>query len=337
MSVHHELQHADDEGLAAEGHLSSPPDPLTDAVIAEIRQGHQILATELARLNAAVAAQRRPPALDATTDLSGAIVPAYSSAASQWDGADNGRLPRAGARSPDPQRVVHLGSERTPRPPERRSAIMAGAVAGGVGAVVVAVLAVLVLMPRLSTGEADAEAVAIGGLAPEVAADVAAEQPVAAPPAPVTSPAIDAVLTRAAPIRASLDPATVQLLDRLAVVQGLQGESRGEEAADVLGIGVQVARDDPDGIAAAVVEALKPEVTMEAAIALATRRPDVVGVGVAPLLDDLAAMPDVPAELAAAEAQSILDDAIAGSEDGTISGPYCNVAAHVLAPYLPTT
>lgn len=344
MSADHDPQHADDEGMAAGSHLPSGPDPLTDAVIAEIRQGHQILATELARLNAALAATRRPTELDATTDLSGAIVPAYASSAAAWDSAEGGRVQRAGARQPDPQRVVHLGSERTPRPAARRSAIVAGATAGGVGAVVVVVLAVLLFGSRLATDQAGAEAAIAGTIGPS-AAEVSAEQTAepaepAAPapaPAPVTSPAIDAVLGRAAAEAGTLDTPTQQLVERVATVQGLQGPSRGEEAADVYGIAVQVARADPDGVAAGVVDALAPEVTMEAALTLAAQRPDVVGLGVAPLLDDFSGMTAVPAELQRAQAQALLDQVVEGAEAGTISGPYCNVATHVLAPYLPTS
>lgn len=339
MSVHHDLQHADDDGPPPEGHLTSGPDPLTDAVIAEIRQGHQILATELARLNAALAAARRPTELDATTDLSGAIVPAYASSAAAWDGVEGGKVQRAGARQPDPQRVVHLGSERTRRPVARRSAIVAGATAGGVGAVVVVALAVLLFGSRLATDQAGAEAAIAGTVGPS-AAEVSAEQTVvaeAAAPVPVTSLAIDAVLGRAAAEAGTLDAPTQQLVERVATVQALQGPSRSEEAADVYGIAVQVARDDPDGVAAGVVDALAPEVTMEAALTLAAQRPDVVGLGVAPLLDDFSGMAAVPAELQRAQAQALLDQVVEGAEAGTISGPYCNVATHVLAPYLPTT
>jgi len=76
---------------------------------------------------------------------------------------------------------------------------------------------------------------------------------------------------------------------------------------------------------------------MDAAIALATRRPELVGLGVAPLLGDCSGLASVPAELQRADAQALLDQVIAGVEDGTVSGPYCNVADHVLRPYLPTT
>jgi hypothetical protein len=100
--------------------------------------------------------------------------------------------------------------------------------------------------------------------------------------------------------------------------------------ADIYGIAVSLARGNPDSVAADVEAALAPEVDLEAMLTLATRRPEVVGAGVAPLVDDFAALESAGSQEAA---QAVLDEVVAGVGAGTIAGPFCNVAATVLQSY----
>lgn len=173
--------------------------------------------------------------------------------------------------------------------------------------------------------------------AAESEASVAPSPPAPTPPA-TRSRALDRVLTAAATAPGALPDATQALVTRVPTLQRLDGPARAEEAADIYGLAVIAARaEDTPGPATALVDALAPEVTFEALDLVARRRPEVVGAGVAPLLDEFAALPTAPAATQRVRAQALLDAMIAGVERGTVSAGFCNVGAYVLEPYLEAT
>jgi hypothetical protein len=154
----------------------------------------------------------------------------------------------------------------------------------------------------------------------------------AVPPPPATP--LDAVLAQAA-AGTPVAPDTQALLDRVPTLQTLSGPSRAEEAADIYGLAVAAARsEEPPGPATALADALRPEVDLPALLTLAERRPAVVGPGVAPLVDDFTTLPTVSGSAQRAQAQDLLDAVVYGQDTGTISPGFCNVALHVLGPYL---
>jgi len=186
-----------------------------------------------------------------------------------------------------------------------------------------------VVSPSEATPGSSAVAVAPSPLAPSA---------IAASPLATPSRALDRVLVAAATAPQSLPDATQALVTRVPTLQRLTGPARAEEAADLYGLAVIAARgEDTPGPATALVEALAPEVTLDALRLLAQRRPAVVGAGVAPLYGEFAALPAAPASTQRARAQALLDAMIAGVERGTVSPGFYNVGAHVLQPYLQPT
>lgn len=297
-----------------------------EAAVLELQHRHRALAEEMARLSAILAASGRAPGeLDATTDPRVGLSP--------WEQPRrSGEVLRGGNVQPEPQRVVHLGTERTRRAEGRRT-LAVGASAGAVGAVVAVAVLMLGDLPGLGGG-AQAEATAPSPTAEATVLEAVVAQP-AAPPQAVPEPpraAIDAVLVRAS-TTPTMSAGTAGLVARLPVLADLSGPARGEEAADLYGLAVTEARTDTTGVAGQIVAALEPEVSLDGVVALATNRPDVVGPGMAALVADLAALPAVALQDQQVEAQRILDGVASGVTGGTITGPFCNSIAAVLAPY----
>lgn len=328
---------ADGPAVAPAPAVPPAPAEVQDAALGELQRRHRVVADEYARLTAILeAAGRVPRELDATSDLSAAsalaLAPHDVAALGDWERASQGPLVRGASSSPDPQRVVHLGSERHPPRPSRGRALAVGASSAGVGAVVAT--AIILLMSGRWAQEPAPEAALIAPGPQAVASEQA--PPVAAPlpeqPATSVSPALDAVVVRAR-TAVGMDEGTAALARRLPALTDLDGEARAEEAADIYGLAVTEARDDPSGVAAEIVDALESEVALNGVLALAARRPEVVGPGMGPLLADLGTLPTLPAEDQQAAAQQILDSVVQGVGAETISGPYCNSIAYALRPY----
>ncbi len=288
-----------------------------DAAIMELQRRHELIAAELARLSAILEAAGRPAG---EMDDGGET-------ASRWGGA----LQRSPSTQPDHQRVIHLGTERTPAYAPRRSLAIALS-AGAVGAVVAAAVTLLLLGPRgvqpragfaETVGEAASEPPSLDAVAPSTAVPL---QP--GPP----SATLDAVLARAR-TSSDLGDETAALVRRLPALTALDGAARSEEAADIYGLAVTAARTDRTGVAADIATALEPEVTVDSVLTLAQRRPDVVGAGVIPLLDQLARLPTLPAEARQEEAQALMDAVAEGVAAETISDPFRNSIARPLVEY----
>lgn len=314
-----------------------------EAALTELERRHRLAAEEFVRLSALLSASGRADELNPTTDLRGsgssALASTFEAApvlASAWERSPGGML-RSPGLQPGQQRVIHLGTERSPRI-ERRRTLAVGASAGAVGAVAAA--AVLLLFGQgLGLGGTAQVAEAVAPIAvASPTAEAAAPQPAAAQaaPAPVAAPeppsVIDGVLAQAA-TAVGMGEGTAGLVRRLEGVDALSGPARAEEAADIYGMAVTEARTDASGMADRIVTALEPEVNLDAVTLLAVNRPDVVGSGMGPLVDDLHALHGAPAGEQQAEAQQIMDAVAEGVMSETIAGPYCNSIALALQPY----
>jgi hypothetical protein len=342
----------DEAPRAAEEHVD--PEPVTepmervrtaqDAAILELQRRHQMIAAELGRLSTILEAAGRPPReLDEGSETAGssALAAAYETAplpSSGWERAQGGMQRSAGVQ-PEAQRVIHLGTERSQLQARPRG-LAVGLGAGAVGAVVAAALIMLLLAPRWSQPQPGFSNTVTGVATEAAVAETAAPPAVAPAPSPVatapteapSSAALDAILAGARSVP-SLPEETDELVRRLPALSALSGLSRSEEATDIYGLAVTAARTDSTGIASDIAAALEPEITIDSIIALAQRRPDVVGAGVAPLLDGFASLPTLPPERQQEEAQELMDAVADGVMAQTIAGPYCNSVAKALGDY----
>lgn len=314
-----------------------------DAAFQELQRRHQLIAAELARLSTILQAAGRQEYDEISTGGGTPPATVYETApmpGAGWERAATGGVLRGPGVRPESQRVIHLGTQRNAVAGKPRN-LAVGLAAGAVGAVVAAALILLVLSPRWAANDAGFAETVDGGAASEAPASPAPEpavaplQPATEATTPVTQPtlaALDVILQRARTIP-DLNEETAALIRRLPALSALSGPARSEEAADIYGLAVTAARTDSSGIADEIATTLEPEVTMGAVLALADRRPEVVGSGVEPLMDDLRTLPTLPEPSQQAEAQVLMDAVAAGVADQTIAGPFCNSIAKTLMEY----